>query len=320
MTTAERMRAFHLHAPALAEQAARGALANAGISAQEITDLVIVTCTGFRSPGVGLAVAASMGMRDSVRHMQVGFMGCFGGVTGLRAAAGLACADPHARVLLVCVELCSLHFRPDADPQNLVAITLFADGAAAAVISCAQLPGEAMAAIGAGRSHVIPGTEEHMTWTVTDSGFAMTLAREVPEAVESAMRAFVRLGAVENAGADAGADVEVNASANATVNADVILHPGGAGIIDACVRAGVVRAGEPSAEIPRSVLRDHGNMSSGTVLFVLDRMQRAAAMHDGTAPRVLRLPALVTAFGPGLTVDSVQLNDPAPRSPISASA
>ena len=316
MTTAERMRAFHLHAPALAERAARGALANAGISAQEITDLVIVTCTGFRSPGVGLAVAASMGMRDSVRHMQVGFMGCFGGVTGLRAAAGLACADPHARVLLVCVELCSLHFRPDADPQNLVAITLFADGAAAAVISCAQVPGEAMAAIGAGRSQVIPGTEEHMTWTVTDSGFAMTLAREVPEAVESAMRAFVRLGAAENAATDAG----VNASANAAVNADVILHPGGAGIIDACVRAGVVHAGEPSAEIPRSVLRDHGNMSSGTVLFVLDRMQRAAAMHDGTAPCALRLPALVTAFGPGLTVDSVQLNDPAPTSPISASA
>lgn len=283
MSTAERMHAFHLHAPPLAERAARQALVNAGISAQDITDLIIVTCTGFRSPGVGLALAASMGMRDSVRHMQVGFMGCFGGVTGLRAAAGLACADPEARVLLVCVELCSLHFRPDADPQNLVAITLFADGAAAAVISCAQLPGAAMAAIGAGRSRVIPGTEDHMTWTVTDSGFAMTLAREVPDAVEQAMREF--------AGADAA----------------VILHPGGAGIIDACVRAGVVRAGEPSAEVPRAVLREHGNMSSGTVLFVLERMWQSARAANGGAPYALPQPALVTAFGPGLTVDSVML-------------
>jgi predicted naringenin-chalcone synthase len=179
--------------------------------------------------------------------------------------------------------LCSLHFRPDADPQNLVAITLFADGAAAAVISCAQLPGAAMAAIGAGRSRVIPGTEDHMTWTVTDSGFAMTLAREVPDAVEQAMREF--------AGADAA----------------VILHPGGAGIIDACVRAGVVRAGEPSAEVPRAVLREHGNMSSGTVLFVLERMWRNTHRAGTTNGSSIGLPALVAAFGPGLTVDALEL-------------
>jgi predicted naringenin-chalcone synthase len=130
---------------------------------------------------------------------------------------------------------------------------------------------------------VIPGTEDHMTWTVTDSGFAMTLAREVPDAVEQAMREF--------AGPDAA----------------VILHPGGAGIIDACVRAGVVRAGEPSAEVPRAVLREHGNMSSGTVLFVLERMWRSAGGANGASPSALPQPSLVTAFGPGLTVDSVML-------------
>jgi predicted naringenin-chalcone synthase len=122
-----------------------------------------------------------------------------------------------------------------------------------------------------------------MTWTVTDSGFAMTLAREVPDAVEQAMREF--------AGADAA----------------VILHPGGAGIIDACVRAGVVRAGEPSAEVPRAVLREHGNMSSGTVLFVLQRMWQSARAAGATVGSSKNLPALVAAFGPGLTVDAVDL-------------
>ena len=122
-----------------------------------------------------------------------------------------------------------------------------------------------------------------MTWTVTDSGFAMTLAREVPDAVEQAMREF--------AGADAA----------------VILHPGGAGIIDACVRAGVVRAGEPSAEVPRAVLREHGNMSSGTVLFVLERMFRNTHRAGTTNGSSIGLPALVAAFGPGLTVDALEL-------------
>lgn len=284
--TAERMRIFDAHAPHLAAAAAIAALHDAGVAASEVTDLVVVTCTGFAAPGVPRRLFDLLGLDAGVRSSQIGFMGCFGGVCGLRAAAAHASADPRAVVLLVCVELCSLHLRLDRDPQNLVASALFGDGAAAAVVSCrtplgaaavraAEAKAHAARAprIRPGRSLTVPGTLDAMSWIVTDHGFAMTLSREVPEALASALPSLL------------------------PDECDVLVHPGGPAVIDAAASA--LRPEQRGAiEQSRAVLRDCGNMSSASILFVLERWRRAG----GTAP------ASLVAFGPGLTIDLVTLD------------
>jgi alkylresorcinol/alkylpyrone synthase len=279
MGTAERMAEFARHAPPVAIEAARAALAFAGVGPREITDLVTVSCTGFSSPGVGHALVDGLGLSRSTRVGQVGFMGCFGGVVGLRMAAGLAAADPAANVLVCCVELCSLHFRPDRDPQNLVASALFADGAAAAVVAARPADERGLGAVSAGRSRLLPEGREAMTWTITDAGFAMTLSREVPPAIAAALGPFLAESPAEA----------------------LAVHPGGPGVLDA-VEAGIAASGHPvdARSIPasRAVLRDHGNMSSGSVLFTLGRL-----LAGGVAAR----PVDLLAFGPGLTVDSVRI-------------
>lgn len=286
MTTAERMRLFDAHAPDLAADAARRALADACIDPRRVTDLVVVTCTGFSAPGVPRRLIDLLALDHSVRSSQIGFMGCFGGVCGLRAAAAHAAADRAAVVLLVCVELCSLHLRRDPDPQNLVASALFADGAAAVVVACGHATGPRDGATGPlptidprsapiirpGRSLTVPGTLDAMSWIITDAGFAMTLSREVPEALRIGLPGVV-------------GDAPV-----------VLIHPGGPSVIDAASSA--LRPAQRSAvEHSRSVLRDCGNLSSASILFVLERWLRGGGRGAAT----------LAAFGPGLTIDSVEL-------------
>lgn len=285
--TAARMRLFDHHATTLAASAARNALGDARIDASSITDLVVVTCTGFSAPGVPRRLLSELRLGPGVRTSQIGFMGCFGGVCGMRSAAAHAAADPRAVVLLVCVELCSLHLRRDRDPQNLVASALFADGAAAAVLSAAD-DGPVRAArstggtaaggahpsfvVRPGASRTVDGTLDAMSWIITDAGFAMTLSREVPRALSAALPGIVPEGAT------------------------VLLHPGGPAVIDA-VESSIDAAGRGAIEHSRLVLREGGNMSSATVLFVLERWRRAGGSGD----------AALVAFGPGLTVDVVEL-------------
>ncbi|MBX3355476.1 MAG: type III polyketide synthase [Phycisphaeraceae bacterium] len=283
-STAERMRLFDASAPELAAGAARQALVDAGVEAHEVTDLVVVTCTGFSAPGVPRRLIDLLALRPSVRSSQVGFMGCFGGICGLRAAAAHASAERGAVVLLVSVELCSLHLRADRDPQNLVASALFSDGAAAAVIVDGEVctggtadrrqGRSAPASLLPGRSHTVAGTLDAMGWTITDMGFAMTLAREVPDRLREVLPDLVE-------------------SAR-----EVLIHPGGPSIIDAA--ADSLRPEQRGAtEVSRAILREMGNMSSASILFVLERWRR----QGGVAP------ASLVAFGPGLTIDSVMLVD-----------
>jgi predicted naringenin-chalcone synthase len=294
LSTAARMERFEHHAPPLARAAARRALANASCRAEEVTDLVIVTCTGFSAPGLAgeLIGARGIGLPETVRPLQLGFMGCFGGIAGLRAAGSIASADRQAVVLVVCVELCSLHLRADRDPQNLVASALFADGAAAAVVrgtSAADIASPIP--LGRGRSLTLPEGRAEMTWRITDHGFAMTLSREVPVLVRRRLAGFLE-------------------SASPSPLA-VLPHPGGPGILEA-VESSIAssrlseRLDPRGLAAARGVLRDCGNLSSATILLVIER-----ALADGVA-----LPAEAVAFGPGLAIDSIGLgapDDAAPR-------
>ncbi len=281
LSTKQRMESYEHHAPPLAEQAVRCALTNAGINAQDVTDMIIVSCTGFSAPGLDIALIQRLGMPLTVKRTIIGFMGCFGAINGMRSAVRACLADPDAVVVVVCVELCSLHVRRDVSGQNQVASALFADGAAVAIVV-----GEGMAidygcaSIGRltiGHSRLIPEGRDWMTWRITDEGFAMTLTRQVPVILRERIASYV-------------ADV-----APRRPNC-YIVHPGGAGILDA-VDSGLDLQGRSGLDSARTVLRRFGNMSSCTVLFVLDQV-----LTDG-----YQLPGLILAFGPGLSIESLAI-------------
>ncbi len=295
LTTAQRMKCFSQHAPDLAARAIEQALARGNRAAQDITDLIVVTCTGFESPGPLHDICVRAGLSASVRTLQIGFMGCFGGICGLDAAAGAALRHEGAVVLLVCVELCSLHLRNECDAQNMVASLLFADGAAALIVSNTAIPREiplqkavemedglaqshsCSITVGPRQAQRIPNTAHAMSWRITDAGFAMTLDRSVPAHIELAAPAA--LGQLRQCA----------------------IHPGGAAILDAMERGAKARTcgglAPESLRAARGVLRDHGNMSSGSVYFVLDRLIQSGAAGD----------MAVIAFGPGLMVDRIDL-------------
>ncbi len=282
LSTAERMRVYEREAPPLAEAAAGRALRGAGIAACEITDLVVVSCTGFSAPGLDVALVERLGLPSTVRRTVVGFMGCFGAIIGLRAALSACCADPRGVALVVCLELCTLHLRNDCDPANQVASALFADGAAAAVVSGAKAVAgrghsDPLGELTLGHSRLITRGRDWMTWKVTDSGFAMTLGREVPVALRAEIASAVR-------------------EASPVVPRSYVVHPGGPAIIDA-VDAGLGLGGGSGLEAARAVLRRCGNMSSATILFVLEEVVRQG--HPA--------PALLLAFGPGLAIESLML-------------
>lgn len=282
LTTAQRMACYERFAPPLANAAALAALDDAGVAADRITDLIVVSCTGFSAPGLDVALCDCLGLAPTVRRNTIGFMGCFGAVTGLRAAVGACSADPHAAALVVCTELCSLHARNERDIDNQIASALFGDGAAAAIVLGPNAPerhgnacGGAIGRVNMGHSCLLPHGREWMTWRITDAGFAMTLKREVPIALREHIAAFV-------------------ADTSDAAPRTFIVHPGGPGILDA-VDDALQLHGRSGIECSRRVLRDCGNMSSATVLFVLQEAMR----------QNLPTPAMLLAFGPGLTIESI---------------
>jgi predicted naringenin-chalcone synthase len=276
-TTRQRMRHYAELAPPLATQAARDALEKSGLPAAEVTHLITVTCTGFFSPGVDFALIRGLGLAPTVERTQVGFMGCHGALNGMRVARAFCEASADARVLLCAFELSSLHYHYGWNPQTVVANALFADGAAAAVGAGFTQPGAwRVAATG---SCLIPDSETAMTWSIGDNGYEMTLSKRVPALIAKHLRPWLE-GWLGRQGLLV-ADV-----------ASWAVHPGGPRILDAVAES----MGLPSAALAdsRAVLADCGNMSSPTVLFILDRLRGRAA------PR----PCVALAFGPGLVAEA----------------
>lgn len=277
--TAARMRAFHDHAGTLALEACRGALEESGLRPELISHLVTVSCTGFQAPGVDLFLIEQLALRPGVQRTHVGFMGCHGALNGLRVARAYAEADPQAVVLLCAVELCSLHMHYGWDPEKVVANALFADGAAAVVASAAAPSPGAALVLQASGSTVIPGTAELMHWQIGDHGFSMGLSPQVPEVVAAALNPWLRDWL-------AGQQVDPEGIRSWA------LHPGGPRILSACAEA--LGLDERQLAVSRTVLQEHGNMSSATVLFILERLRHSAAAG----------PCLALAFGPGLCAEA----------------
>ncbi|BDZ51724.1 naringenin-chalcone synthase [Frondihabitans sucicola] len=287
--TGARNAAYVAHAGPLALEAARKTLASSGaqdLTAQDVTHVITVSCTGFSAPGVDLAVAQGLRLAPSTQRLHLGFMGCYAAFPALRAAQQFCLADPAAVVLVVCVELCSLHLHVTDDTDTIVANSVFADGAAAALVTARPAPvGTPLLELDAFESALVPEGESEMAWTIGDQGFDMVLSTYVPRLLEQNIGEILKPLLARDARLDGRAPASVDRWA---------VHPGGRSILDRVQTA--LELSEGQLADSRDVLREYGNMSSATILFVLRRILLGAV--DGPE----RVAAL--AFGPGLTVES----------------
>jgi prepilin-type processing-associated H-X9-DG protein len=274
--TADRMARYGKEALPLALESSRKALAEAGMAPGEITHLVTVSCTGFAAPGVDVGLIKGLGLKRTTVRTNVGFMGCHGAINGLRAACGFAGSDPKARILLCCVELSSLHFYYGWNPKRMVGNALFADGSAAVVGTPANDRDPwRVAATG---SCLFDDSEFAMSWHVGDHGFDMTLSTKVPNLIQENIRPWMEEWLGENGLSIGGVK-------------SWAVHPGGPKILASVEEA----LGLPQGitDVSRRVLAGHGNMSSPTVLFILNELRKA------NAPR----PCVALGFGPGLVAE-----------------
>ena len=279
-TTRARMKRFEADAPPLALEAATQALSDADLAASDITHLVTVTCTGFFAPGPDTVLIDLLGLPPTVERTHVGFMGCHGSLNGLRVGASFAGANPEARVLISSVELCSLHMAYEWDPDALVANSLFGDGAGAVVgVGDDHSTGSDSWRLVSSGTCRLPDSAEAMSWRIGDHGFRMTLSATVPAIIETHLRGWL-------VGWLGGLGLSLDDVATWAV------HPGGPRILSA-VEAAMDLDRESSA-VSRGVLAEFGNMSSATILFILDRLRKA------DAPR----PCVALAFGPGLVAEA----------------
>ncbi|XPE05130.1 type III polyketide synthase [Arthrobacter sp. N1] len=272
-------------------EAARKALdAATGIEASDVTHVVTVSCTGFFAPGPDYKVVRALDLKPSVQRYHLGFMGCYAAFPALRSAKAFCEADPEAVVLVISAELCSLHVRSSNNPDTIVGSSLFADGAAAAIISARDLPLDGPAlTLDHFETVLTPVGEESMAWNIGDEGFEMVLGTYVPHIIDEHI-----VGALEPL-------LARDASLQGLDYAEIehwAIHPGGRSILDKVeAKLGLSKQQLVPA---RETLRDYGNMSSATVMFVLKNILEKPA-SDGNN-RICSM-----AFGPGLTVETALL-------------
>lgn len=274
-TTADRMQFYEANAPDLAADA----IGQLDYDPATVTHLVVASCTGFVAPGLDQIIVRNLGLPPTVERTVVGFMGCYAAVNSLRLAHHFVRSQPDAVVLVVNLELCTLHLQETQDVERILAMMLFGDGCTAALVS-AEARGIAIHDF---RAITLPRSDELITWRVGDQGFDMRLSGEVPQRILAALQAEAARNDDEGLLRGRRAD-EFDGWA---------VHAGGRSILDAVVDGFGLAA--DALDWSRGVLRDYGNMSSATLMFVLSRiMNDAAPMRD----------AMAMAFGPGLAAET----------------
>lgn len=264
----------------LGERAARACLRRARAAPEEVAHIVFVSTTGLAAPSLDARLAGALGLEPHATRAPLWGLGCAGGVSGLALAGDYARAHPGRWVLLVTAELCSLTFQPkELSKKNLVASALFADGAAAVLLREEEgVRGPEL--IGA-QSTLWKGTEDIMGWDVVDTGFRVVFSNAIPRLVRERVRA----------------EAERLLAANGLTLAQVrhlVLHPGGTKVMQAY--EGALRPRPGALRHAWDVLREHGNMSSASVFFVLDRFLRSKSVRPGEY-------GLLAALGPGFSCE-----------------
>lgn len=275
--TKARMQVFQKEAPKLGFMACNDALMQAQVKPEEVTHLVLVSCTGMVAPGVELELVEKLGLNGEVERYCIHFMGCYAAFTGLKLADKILKAEPEAKVLVVAVELCTLHFQKDYTEDNLLANSLFGDGAAAALVMNSQSGLKIKNYL----SQILREGEKDMAWGIGDLGFEMRLSQYIPALLDQGIR---RLKSV----------FEEKFGLSQIQN--FAIHPGGKQILQKVQEA---FGWHPEVNHhAMDVLKNFGNMSSVSILFVLERM-----MKDSTIEGDI----LAMGFGPGLTLETLQL-------------
>ncbi|MBA4386450.1 MAG: type III polyketide synthase [Verrucomicrobia bacterium] len=286
--TRERNDRYALESRTLAVEAARCVLNSSGLPAGKITHVITASCTGFANPGADYFIVRDLGLKHSVARFALGFMGCYAAIPALRLARDICRADPSAVVMVVSIELCSLHLHFEDGLDSLLANAIFADGVAAAIVGCGP-PGEEQQGlrIDGFASSIITEGEKDMAWRIGNKGFEIALSTYVPDLIGGHIKSLVEaiLGEHRIALSDIGTWA---------------IHPGGTAILDRIEKElGLMPA---QIEASRDVLRRYGNMSSATVLFVLKELLKGGPAAAGESWRISAM-----AFGPGLTVESAIL-------------
>ena len=273
-STARRMQFFERFAP----QLARMALDRLSLTPEEccaISHVVVTSCTGLYAPGLDFEVVHHLGLDPTVERTMIGFMGCYAAINALKSAHHIVRSVPGARVLILNLELCSLHFQETNQLEQVLSFLVFADGCAASLVS-AEPEG---LAIDSFLALTIPQTSDLITWRIGELGFDMFLSGQVPGEIGGALK---QVGRQATRGKD---PLAIDLWA---------VHPGGRSILDA-VEKGLALSSD-ALHYSRSVLAQYGNMSSATVMFVLrEIMQRAQSGQQGCA----------MSFGPGLTAETM---------------
>lgn len=279
-STRARMEVYERESVSLAQEAATRALADAGVSPDRVTHLVVSTCTGFFAPGPDILLIGRLGLRPTVRRTIIGFMGCYAGFNGMRVAEALVRADPEAVVLQVCVELCSLHFQKKPRLDLMISNLLFGDGAAAAVSARAGRPAVSSVCATTLGLHcaVSDDSLSQMAWIIGDHGFEMSLGIKVPETLGRDAPGFVT-------------DLLHMTGSRRSRVCGWAVHPGGPKILRSVRNA--LQLDADALTVSYSVLRRYGNLSSATIFFVLDDLLRNSPPGDVVA----------LGFGPGLTME-----------------
>ncbi|MFD2051759.1 type III polyketide synthase [Mesorhizobium calcicola] len=270
--TAARMALFRKAAPILAQKAVDGL--QLGDQASRITHLIVTTCTGFSAPGIDLDLVRRCGLSDRVERTMIGFMGCYAAVNALKLARHIVRSDPQARVLLVNIEICTLHLKETPELEELLSFCLWGDGCAAALVT-AEPSGIELDSF---HCTVVDERRDLMRWDIRDHGFDMVLSGQVPAAIHETLRS--KQGAILGDRPTEAIDLWA-------------VHPGGRSVLDAVERA--LNLAPAALAASREVLRRYGNMSSATIMFVMEEMLRAPPGLLGCG----------MSFGPGLTAETM---------------
>ena len=272
--TSHRMEIFERFAPILAQRAL-DRLELTAAERRSITHVIVTTCTGLYAPGLDFDIVDHLGLCPSVERTMIGFMGCYAAINGLKTARHIIRSEPSARVVMINLELCSLHLQESYDLEQVLSFLLFADGCAASLLS-AEPVGLALDSF---RAVMIPGTRELITWKIRGLGFDMFLSGQVPPAIAKGLESC----GSEVTGPFATDDISLWG-----------VHPGGRTILDAVERGLALPPDALTAS--RTVLERFGNMSSATVMFVLEELLRQAQPGER---------GCAMSFGPGLTAETM---------------
>lgn len=272
----ERNEIYKKEAPKLAVQAARKALDSWGQEPKDISHVISVSCTGMIAPGIEYHLIKELGLLPSISRIGINFMGCFGAFNALTVARALAIENPRHRILLVCTELCSLHGQSDLSADTLLANSLFADGAAACIVG----GGEGSSYLGeiVNRSSLLlENSAQAMSWDIGESGYAMKLSTRIPVLIKKNIAGFVR---------------DLLGQKCSFEECHWAIHPGGKSIIQAVEKGCKLLTSQTTSSW--QILKDNGNMSSATFLFVLEK-----------ALKISQQWTLGMSFGPGISVEGM---------------